>query len=694
MQTLKQIWKEGKKPFLALLALFAAFLILTPVWTYLYFSQSLTSKTTIMNGNNNGIVLLDRSGKAFFSFYNANDKKIVPLSAIPTYMQDAVIASEDKNFYHEPGFSLQSMARALLADIKSQQLDYGASTITQQLVRAALLNPQKTFLRKYQEIILAYEVEQKYSKDDILEMYLNTIYFGEGAFGIESASQAYFGKSARDLTIAESALLTAILPAPSAFSPLSGDAAAARARQIIVLQKMKDQGYITAAEQQLALDQQLIYHPQKETLNLTAPHFALMVRDELIKKYGEQAVAHSGYRVTTTLNLDWQKYAQTVVKNQMSYLQYNKATNGAAVAMDPRTGEIWALVGSIDWANPQFGTVNMAVAPRQPGSSFKPLIYSDAIENKLITAATPLDDKPISYGTYTPLDYDHNFRGIVLARRALANSLNIPAVEVMDKVGVTNGITWAQKLGISTLEPNHDYGLPLVLGAAEVPLTQMTAAYATFANSGNYNPPTTILQIQDKAGNTIYTYTPSPQSVMSPETSFIISSILSDNTARAEEFGGALTISRTAAVKTGTTNDFRDALTIGYTPSLALGVWVGNNDNKAMDNIAGSLGAAPIWRLLMEHFLAGTPAEQFVQPSDVDKTLVCRSDGQLSHTEATESAYMEFFLQGTVPNTYCDQVSGTPTPTLPSENPTPSLAPNETPTPTIEQILPSTIVTP
>ncbi len=674
-----EFYRTFKKP-LAFAALgIIALLIFIPIATYLYFASDLTSKENIMNANQQGILLTDRNDKPFFTFYQAKNKKIIPFSDIPENVQHAVIATEDKDFYNHPGFSIRAIIRAVLSDVKEERLAYGASTITQQLAKNALLSQNKNFLRKYQEIVLAAEIERRFNKNEILEMYLNTVYFGEGAFGVEGAAKSYFGKSAKDLTLAESALLAGILPAPSALSPISGDRDRAFQKQKIVLQKMLEQKYITAEQKELAQTQTIRFNPIHETLNLTAPHFAEMVKDELIKKYGEQRIANSGYKIKTTLDLDWQEYAEQTVKDHVNTLIYNKASNGAAVVMDSKTGEIKALVGSKDWYDEKFGKLNIAVRPRQPGSSFKPIIYAKGFEMKVITPATVIDDKPITFpDNYKPKNYDGGYRGPVLVRRALANSLNIPAVEIMQKVGVSNGLEIAKRLGITTLNqnPSH-YGLSLVLGSGEVPLVELTGAYAVFANQGKRAAPMTILEVKDKRGNVVDSFTSSLQEVLDPAVAYLISSILSDNNARQEVFGNALTLSRTAAVKTGTTENYRDALTVGYTPSLVIGVWVGNNDNTPMDNIAGSLGAAPIWRRLMEHFLAGKPIEKFKKPFGVDELMVCKDKG-LKVEFATSSAYMEYFIGGTKPKEDCN----VPTPITPSPTSEPTQTPTEGPKPT------------
>jgi membrane peptidoglycan carboxypeptidase len=414
-----------------------------------------------------------------------------------------------------------------------------------------------------------------------------------------------------------------------------------------------------------------------------APHFAIYVKDELLKKYGEERLIREGFKVTTTLNKDWQQQAERVVNNQVLRLQGNRAGNAAAVAINPKNGEIEAMVGSYDWNNEKYGKTNMAISPRQPGSSFKPFIYAAALEDKLITPATILQDNETTFpGGYKPKNYDKRYRGDVTVRRALSNSLNIPAVEVMEDVGVTKGLSTARKFGITTLKNEADYGLSLVLGAGEVKLLELTNAYAVFANQGTYHTPKYVLKIENKYGqevnekqknfwdmfnlSKIFQSDPDAKKVLDPAAAFLISSILSDNSARAEVFGGSLTLTRPAAVKTGTTDEYRDALTVGYTPSLVVGVWVGNNDNTAMDNIAGSMGAAPIWRNLMESFLAGEKIEEFTRPAFIVSETICIPG---------RAPYKEYFISGT-------QTDECAKPTITRR---PSPTPKNSPTPTPEQ---------
>lgn len=697
--SLKKLFSNPKKKLMYIGILILVILVIIPPATYLYFASDLKSKESIMNTQATGLTLLDRNGQPFYTYDQAKSISYVPISEIPQSMQHAVVASEDKNFYTNPGFSITGIARAFLVDIFAHKIVEGGSTITQELAKNAFLSDSQNFLRKYQELVLAAELNRRFSKQDILELYLDSVYFGEGAFGIQNAAETYFGIPAKNLDLAQSALLVGVLPAPSVYSPLSNSPSIALTRQKIVLNEMVEDGYITQDQATQAENETLTYNTNKpQTQSIIAPHFALYIRDQLFKQYGEEEVVRDGFRVTTTLDSDLQQYAQQTVANQVENLRYDKATNGALVALNPENGQILAMVGSYDWDDPQFGQTNMAIAPRQPGSSFKPIIYGRAFEDNLITPATILQDVKTTFpGNYTPHDYDYRYRGPVTVRRALANSLNIPAVEVMEKVGVPNGLDQAQKMGITTLESASHYGLSFVLGSGEVPLLQMTNVYATFADQGVYHDTTGIIQIQDKYGTTVKAPTNffsflsminpfnwlkntsdhNNQQVISPEAAYLITSILSDNAARAEEFGGALTINRTAAVKTGTTDDFKDALTLGYTPSFVVGVWVGNNDDKPMDSVAGSLGAAPIWREVMEHYLIDTPNETFPMPSDIVTEEVCPYGPYTAE-------YMEYFIDGTQPNSCNNTVTSyptfTPTPTGP-KIPTPTNQPGPTNTP-------------
>lgn len=632
-------------------------LVFIAVMTTISFAGALGSKDALMNRNNTGVTLLDRNGKAFYTFDNAHSDTYVALSDIAPIAQKALISSEDKNFYSEPGFSVTGIANAIYQNLIHSGNGGGGSTITQQLVKNALLSQNRSIFRKYQELVLSIEVERRYSKNEILEMYLNSVYFGEGAFGIEDAAQTYFGKSAKDLDTAQAAMLIGLLPAPSAYSPISGDINAAQTRQKYVLGRMETDGVITKDQVQAALSEQLTYQPPKSDDPAQAPHFALMVKQWLEDKYGQEQVARSGYKVTTTLDLSDQSLADAAVKKQVANLKYNQVTNGSTVIIDPKTGEILALVGSVDWNNTDFGKVNMATATRQPGSSFKPFVYGTGIQNRLMTAATIFSDTPQNFDGYQPKDYDLKYRGDVTMRRALSNSLNIPAVEALNKIGLDPVIANAKAAGLTTLTETPDqYGLSLALGSASARLTEMTNAYAAFANGGTHHDMQMVLGITDKNNQKIYQEQVTSSQVWSEGTAFIISSILSDNNARAEEFGSSLTVSasRPVAVKTGTTEDYRDAWTIGYTPSLAIGVWIGNNDNSQMSAVAGASGSGPIWISLMRQLLNGTPVEKFAQPSTVVSHDVCKADGALAQTSGSNT-YTEYFLTGTLPTKTCNE---------------------------------------
>lgn len=677
--------------------LLIAFLALVPPATYLYFAKDLKDKQSIMSRNDTGLTLLTRDNEPFFTFYQPKKITYQPISAIPEVVQDATVASEDKDFYNHSGFSIRGIARAFVTNLFAGKIVEGGSTITQELAKNAFLSANRNYLRKYQEIVLAAELDRRFSKQDILEVYLNSVYFGEGAFGIENAAQAYFGISSSQLTLPQAAMLVGILPAPSAYSPVSNDPQRAINRRNIVLQLMADQGYITQEQANASQGEPLNLNPSKvsDGLNTLAPHFAIYVKNELIKKYGEERVVREGFKVKTTLNKSWQETAEQVVNNQVLRLKSNNAGNGAAVAIDPKTGEVEAMVGSFDWGNEQYGQTNMAVTPRQPGSSFKPIIYSTALEEKIVTPATIIEDTETTFpGGYKPHNYDKRYHGDVTVRRALSNSMNIPAVKVMQQVGVETGLNQAKQFGITTLGPASNYGLSLVLGSGEVKLLELTNAYAVFANEGVYHEPKSVLSIENKYGQRvdvqqksfwdmfnpfkIFQGETNAKKVLDPAAAYLISSILSDNKARAQVFGSSLTLSRPAAVKTGTTDDYKDALTVGYTPSLVVGVWVGNNDNTAMDNIAGSLGAAPIWRNLMETFLAGTEVEYFSRPSFIISERICLPGME---------PYTEYFIAGTQPvSCGSPQITqqatptpaGSPTPT-PEQSPTPTPSPSPTP---------------
>lgn len=646
-----------------------------PMLTYDYSSASnlFKNKQEFMSRFNNGVVLLDRHGQPFYRLYQGRQAAVTPIEKIPDVTQKAIIAAEDKQFYSHKGFSFRATIASFIANIRHQEIAYGGSTITQQLVKNAILTPSKDFLRKYREIVLAREMERHYAKKDILEMYLNSAYFGEGAYGIEEAARIYFSKPVDQLNLAESSLLAGLLVAPSRLSPVHGNRDEAIERQKTVLEDMYKHKYISLAEKTEAENSPLNFNPQPPDQSpYAASHFAQMVQQELINRYGEESLIHSGLVVQTTVDLEWQGEAEKAVLKQVDKLKGNRVSNGSAVVIDPKTGEVLALVGSRDFSNQEYGQVNIATSLRQPGSTFKPIVYLAALEQRAVTPASILEDKPVAYqNNYKPENYDRRFRGPVTVRRALANSLNVPTVALQNKIGVASTLDMAKRLGLSTLNGFTDSDLSISLGSGETKLIEMTAAYATLANQGNYIQPALISSIKDREGKVIYQYQANPRPAVDSGDAFLISSILSDKVARKEIFGNSLDITRPAAVKTGTSQDYRDSWTIGYTPSLAVGVWVGNNNSKPMDQVAGSLGAAPIWKQLMEKFSTGTEIENFVPPDSVVLAPICPYQETGRGKWQVSSRDKEYFILGTEPN---KSSCPTPKPVKPPE-PTPIQSP-------------------
>lgn len=660
-----------------------AFLIILPLATYFYFAKDIADQDRLMNRNNTGIVLYANDNKTeIYSTGRAEHHDLLPLDKISTPVKNALIASEDKDFYKHSGFSVFSTLRAVYGYVVSGGGSFGGSTITQQLAKITVLSSNRSFLRQYQAFSIAVAIENTYTKDQILDMYLNSVYFGENSFGIQDAAKAYFGTTPDKLDLAQAAMLIGVLPAPSVYSPITGNAQYAKERQSTVLGRMVTNGYITAADKKAAEAEQLAYQPPQSPINDSiAPHYAEMVLDELYAKYGEEEVTRSGYQVITTLDANVQGQLQSAVNANMPTIKRNGGSNAAAVAIDPTTGEVRGLIGSYDWSDKDFGKVNVATSLRQPGSSFKPIYYSQALADGTITPATVLHDVKTDFGGgYVPLDADKKFRGDVTVRNALDWSLNIPSVEVMQKVGIDKAVQTAQRLGLSSIDDKkNNYGLSLALGAAEVTPLQMTNAYAAFANGGTQYDTSIIRSVNNKYGNTIFKTSHKSKRVMSEQGSFLLSNILSDNAARASIFGSSLNVYdaktravKAVAVKTGTTNDSRDAWTMGYTPQLAIGVWVGNNDNTAMLN-GGSIMAGPIFTKAMGAIMAGVDTN-FPTVGGVVQKNVCYSNHGLADSAVKGSTYTEWFLATALPQANCS-VKETPSPT-----PTPSntLTPDST----------------
>ncbi len=661
---------EGKRRRGVYIALFFFFgliffglTILFAVQTYVVYAQDLVSKDRLLNRHFHGLIIYDKNNKVIYESDGAHDVGTVSISAIPRDVKYATLAVEDAQFYQHAGFSWSGILRSIALNFqKSSTTAYGGSTITQQLVKNALLDDRsKSYTRKLKEIVLAIGVDKRYSKDQVLEMYVNSSYYGRGAYGVGEASLTYFGIPVEKVSLAQSAFLAGLPNAPSVFGD---NFDLALRRQRFVLQRMHDEKFITDTDYNAALQEKILLI-QRKIVQGKYPHFSLYVRQRILSDYGEDALERSGYRVFTTLDSRIQDIAQDAVSKQVKNLAKNKVTNGAAIVLNPKTGGILAMIGSADWDNDQIdGKVNVTLSAQQPGSSFKPYIYTRAIEQHRITAATQLDDTPTDFGGYSPHNYDMRTRGKVTTRRALANSLNIPAVQVMKMVGVSDGLAYAKALGLKGLGESSDYGLSLVLGAAEVTPLEMTTGYATLANTGVYNPSYAIEKIVDKYGKTIFTHDHKPQRVANENAVYITTNILSDNTARQEVFGPTalkLLSGRPAAVKTGTTDEYKDAWTIGYTPSLVVGVWVGNNNNAAMDSVAGSLGAAPIWKDIMEGALEKTSFEQFNRPPGVIEGEMCSLVEKHVQDNGQDKKFYEFnsarevYIKGSVESN-CDAV--------------------------------------
>ncbi|HET8690199.1 MAG TPA: PBP1A family penicillin-binding protein [Candidatus Saccharimonadales bacterium] len=634
------------------------FIVATAAATYIYYAYDISDPNRLMNRNDTGIVLQDRTGKVFYSSGKANAEELVPLSKISDHVEKALVSAEDKNFYSNPGFSVKGTLGALWGDfITHDPTAYGGSTLTQQLVKNTLLTNQKSFIRKYQELFLAVAVNQHYSKDQILDMYLNSVFFGGQSFGISDAAEMYFGTSPADLDLAQSAMLVGILPAPNAYSPTTGSLKLAKERQQYVLQRMVEDGKITQAQADAAYKEKLHYAKPK-SIDTVAPHFAHMVINQLKDKYGDETVTRGGFVVKTTLDLNWQKSANKIVEDQAKLsAKYYNGTDASMVVEDPTNGEIRAYVGSADWNNPDWGQIDMATTKRQPGSSFKPIYYTQALADGTVTPATHIEDKPTDFGGYKPHNFGNHYFGDVTIRQALPRSLNIPAVKVLQKVGIGQTIATAQRLGLNTLDqPADHYGLSLALGTGEVRLTDMVNAFSAFAHNGDQYQQTSVLDVHNKYGKEIFKYKPESKRVMSPGASFLVSDILSDNQARAAVFGNSLTLSRKAAVKTGSSNSGDqtvDGWTIGYTPNVVVGVWTGNTNHQPMTSGEGLLTAGPIWRQMMERTFQDLSQKDFQQPADVIQRRVCASDGGLVTGDGTQGTYMEYFIQNHLPSNSC-----------------------------------------
>ncbi len=590
--------------------------------------------------------IYDRTGKVvLFDVHTDFRRTIITSDQMSPFIRKAAVAIEDENFYNHNGIEVTSFLRAVIKDVLSLQFSQGGSTITQQVIKNALLTREKSITRKVKEWILALKLEKIMSKEDILTLYLNTIPYGGNIYGIEEASRVYFGKQAKDLTLAEAAYLAALPQAPTYYSPYGNHRDALDTRKNLVLSQMLKNDLINQDEYAAAKAEQVTFAPASNS-SIKAPHFVMFVREQLEDMFKDQNIEEGGYKIITTLDYDLQAQAEEIVKRKaLSNTTEFKASNAAMVAVEPGTGDILTMVGSRDYFDKDIdGNYNIATALRQPGSSFKPIVYAAAFE-KGYQPETVLMDVPTEFNSschpgdessdcYSPENYDHIFRGPVSLRNALAQSINIPAVKLLYLVGMNNAIDLAESMGISTLTDPDRYGLSLVLGGGEVKLLDMTTAYATLANDGAYVPYRAILEIQDKNGKTIYKAPePEPKQVLASDAARKVSDVLSDNVARTPLYGSNSPLyfpGKTVAAKTGTTNDYRDAWILGYTPYIAVGAWAGNNDNSSMEKKISGLIVAPMWNEYMQKALAGHDNEPFEAPEPLPEDIkpVLRGDWQ------------------------------------------------------------------
>ncbi|MBW7882162.1 MAG: transglycosylase domain-containing protein, partial [Caldilineaceae bacterium] len=632
--------------------------------------------------------IYDRTGK--YLLYESvdprpfgGDRRYVALDRMTPWVWKAAVALEDRNFWENPGINVRGLFRSFVSNVQGGDVQ-GGSSITQQLIKNVIIPPeeraQQSYARKIKEVILALEATRRYSKEELLEWYLNFNFYGNLAYGVEAASQVYFGKSASNLSLAEAAMLAAI-PQYPALNPIDNPEDAKR-RQGVTLQAMVDAGYITRAEADAAFAEELqLRRSVAERFDvMTAPHFALYVLDQLKKQYNTLDdpffMWRKGLTIYTTLDVELQKYAEQVAREQVEILkdQDKNASNAAVVAIKNDTGEILAMVGSLDYNNKEIdGQVNLALAERQPGSSFKPYVYLTALQQGM-TPATMILDVPTAFpqadgSYYRPENYDRQYHGPVPLRIALARSYNIPAIKVMEQVGVANALRTAHRMGINGLNRGLNfYGLSLVLGGGEVALLDHTYAYSVLANSGvmvgeakpadeiesGYRTldPVSILQVRDSDGNILKKYeAPDAERIFSAEVAYLMQDIMSDDVARAPAFGAntALTLpDRKIAAKTGTTNGFKDNWTMGFTPQLTVGVWVGNTDNESMQNVTGLSGAAPIWNAVMRKYHESEPPQWYDMPPGIVQRVVCMPSGLLP-TDQCQEQRAEIFVAGTEP---------------------------------------------
>lgn len=668
-----RIFLYSKLSRLAFFGLIGAIVI--TIFLFIWYGRDLPTPAKLSAANlSQSTRILDRNGVVLYDIYGDQNRAYVALSKIPKYLQQATIAVEDKDFYRNEGFSVTGFLRGILIDPILRQRVSGGSTITQQLVKNALLTSERTIPRKIKELILAIQVDRKYKKDQILELYLNVAPYGGTNVGVETASEQYFGKKVEELNLAESAILAGLPQSPSYYSPYGEHPKAYVNRTYVVLKRMREDGYITKKQEEKAKNDVDRIKFLDKSQSIKAPHFSFYVKSLLVKKFGENLVEQGGLSVTTTLDYKLQNQAEKITKEEVNSVSSLHVGNGAAIVINPKNGEILSMVGSKDFFatesasfdNPknkvayegQFNVITQG--HRQPGSSIKPVMYATALE-KGYTASTLIMDTKVVFPNqggkdYEPKNYDGKFHGPVQVRYALGSSLNIPAVKMLALVGVKNMLTTASNMGMTTLAPTDEnvnrFGLSITLGGGEVLPIEEAASYTAFANGGYKMDPIAILKVIDRSGKVLFEQKEqNKRKVLSSEVAYIISNILSDNKARLITFGENSFLNmgaKTVAVKTGTTDDKRDNWAVGWTPSVLVLAWVGNNDNSAMGNIAsGVTGATPIWRRIILEALKNKSNEDFAKPDNViSATVDAYGGGTPVDGKPTRT---EYYIKGTEP---------------------------------------------
>jgi len=646
----------AKLAFVGVIGLFLIAIIIFPLLAF-----NLPSPDKIIRREGFSTKILDRDGEVLYDIYADQKRTPIALNQVPLYLRQATVAIEDKNFYEHQGFDPLGMLRGFTR-LFTQGRAQGGSTLTQQLVKNVLLTPERSITRKLREFILAVQIERKYSKDEILQMYLNEAPYGGTAWGVEAAAETYFGKPVSDLNLVESAFLSGLPQRPSYYSPYSSEPEAYIGRTQAVLRRMREDGYINDEQEEQAQQQLEGLEFKDRDAGFKAPHFVQYVQTILEDRYGERIVEQGGLEVTTTLDLKLQEKAQQIVAEEIEKVESLNITNGAAVVLDPETAEILAMVGSKDFdAEDYDGQVNVTTRLRQPGSSIKPVTYVTAFK-KGYTPSTLIMDVPTTFPggvgqpDYKPQNYDGNFRGPMHVRFALGNSINVAAVKMLALVGIQDMLATAYDLGINSLEPTKDtlsrVGLSVTLGGGEVRLLELTGAYGAFMNGGYKVEPISVLKVVDNEGRVLEETKPQKgRQVLSAGQAYLIADILSDNNARLEVFGPNSLLNipgRQVAVKTGTTNDKRDNWTVGGNQQVVVGVWVGNNDNSEMKSVAsGVSGASPIWRKILLEALEGKPVVAFERPNEIIELQVDKVSGFLAHDGF--EVRNEIFIRGTEP---------------------------------------------